>query len=221
MKTYRIIHISDLHGNGEIIDAIAGEIESADLVVLSGDLTNFGGKRKAAGIVEAVRRLNAQVFAVPGNCDRAGVGKYLDEEGISVDGVVRKVNGYTVCGLGGSLPAPVKTPTEFTEEQLAARLRKLAAQSDTPDIAVIHQPPANSKLDAVRSGGHVGSGAVREFLEQSNALVCLTGHIHESVGIDTIGATKAVNPGAARNGHYALIEIEDRTVTISLKKTNP
>ncbi len=214
----RIIQISDLHGNDGLIEQIAGEISSTDLVILSGDITNFGGKRKAAAIVEAVTRLNPNLLAVPGNCDRSGVAEYLDEAGVSVDGVVHTVNSYTVCGMGGSLPAPGKTPTEFTEEEYADRFKKLASAYDSVDIAVIHQPPADSKLDRISSGGHVGSKAVRDFLEASEAFLCLTGHIHESIGTDTIGNAKAVNPGAARNGHYAVIEVEERTVTIDLKR---
>lgn len=214
----RIVQISDMHGNDGLIEQIAGEIRSADLIILSGDITNFGGKRKAAAIVEAVAELNPNLLAVPGNCDRAGVAEYLDEAGISVDGVVRNVRGFAVCGLGGSLPAPVKTPTEFSEDEYADRFERLAVDFDAVDIAVVHQPPADSKLDRVNSGDHVGSKAVRDFLEASEAFLCLTGHIHESIGIDTIGKAKAVNPGAARNGHYAVIEIEERTATIELKK---
>ncbi len=36
----------------------------------------------------------------------------------------------------------------------------------------------------------------------------ICGHIHEAKGIDKIGNTLIINPGAARDGHYATIEID-------------
>ena len=217
MKKLNIIQISDLHGNFPFIDSIAGKIKSADLVALSGDITNFGGRRRAAEIVDAVLSLNPAVVAIAGNWDRAGVGEYLRETDVSVDGAVREINGFIVCGLGGSLPAPVPAPNELSEEQFRSRLKKLAAVSASPDILIIHQPPANTKLDRISSGPHVGSEAVKDYIERSGAIVCLTGHIHESSGIDELGKTKVVNPGAARQGRYAVIGIEGRSVSVELK----
>ena len=219
MKAVRILQISDLHGNTSFIDDIAGEIESANIVALAGDITNFGGKRRAAEIVDRVLSLNPCVAAVPGNCDRGGVATYLEEKGVSVDGVACHLNGLCVCGMGGSLPGPAPTPNEFSEKQLAARLEKFLAENDPPDIAIIHQPPINSALDRVSSGAHVGSNSVRDFIERSGAIACLTGHIHESIGIDIVGNTKTVNPGPAVHGRYAIIEIQDRMASVELKIT--
>lgn len=216
-KTYRIIHISDLHGNVKFIASIAGQIKSADLVALSGDLTNFGGKRQAAGIVDAVREINPRVIAVPGNCDRDGVSRYIEETGISVDCKALEIGGYRIAGMGGSLPAPVPMPCVYTEEQFTDRFHELSVKCTSPDILVIHQPPVDSNLDKVNSGAHVGSRAVRSYIEASEAIICLTGHIHESVGVDTIGDTTVVNPGPARHGRYALIEIQGRSAAVSLK----
>ena len=220
MKHLNIVHITDLHGNTSFAGSIAKEIESADLVVISGDITHFGGKRQAAGIIEAVLRLNRQVAAVPGNCDRDGVSDYLDEIDISVDGIVRKIDDYCIYGMGGSLPAPVKTAREFSEEQFSERLQKLTAGCNAPAIAVIHQPPINTKLDTVSTGAHVGSSAVREFIEQTQPVFCFTGHIHESSGIDTIGSTTVVNPGPAKQGRYAVIDFEDGAATAVLKSVD-
>jgi len=221
MKTFRIIQISDLHGNRSCIDSVAEDIASADLVALSGDLTHFGGKRRAREIVDAVLALNSRVVAVAGNCDPAAVSEYLEEAGVSVDGTMRTVNGFSVCGLGGSLPVPglIRSARELTEDQFASRLAALSAACPGPDIMIIHQPPANSKLDRAGPGMHVGSAAVRAFIEHSGAVVCLTGHIHESVGTDEVGKTTVVNPGAARQGRYAVLEITGRAVSIELKRT--
>lgn len=218
MSDFKILQISDLHGNKSFIDSIAGEIESVDLVVFSGDLTHFGGKRQAAEIVDAVFKYNSRVVAVAGNCDRKGVIEYLDEAGISVDGVIREIDGLHVCGAGGSLPGPVML-YQLSENDFTERFNSLLGKKTPLDIAVIHQPPFNSAADRVSSGAHVGSSAVRDFIERSRAIICLTGHIHESIGVGVVGRTTVVNPGPARDGRYAVIDIKlkERSASVELK----
>ena len=216
-KPFKIIHISDLHGNATIIDSIAEEITAANLLVISGDLTHFGGRRQAAEVMEKVLGLKVPTAAVPGNCDRRGVAAYLEDTGVSVDGITREIDGFRVCGMGGSLPTPAPTPKVYRENEFTERFEKLIVGNGPPDIAVIHQPPVDSALDRIQSGVHVGSQAVRRFIERSDAIVCMTGHIHESHGIEKIGKTLVVNPGAAGDGRYAVIEIVDRSASAELK----
>ena len=73
-------------------------------------------------------------------------------------------------------------------------------------VLITHQPPRETRNDLAR-GGHVGSHSIRCFIEQHQPLICFTGHIHEGVGVDTIGETKIVNPGPLRHGGYAVAEI--------------
>jgi len=48
--------------------------------------------------------------------------------------------------------------------------------------------------------------AVRRFIETRRPDVAVVGHIHEGRGIDTVGDTIVVNPGALREGGYAVID---------------
>ncbi len=88
---------------------------------------------------------------------------------------------------------------------------------DLPLILMAHQPPVNTKIDQVSPGRHVGSKAVREFIEKRHPLICFSGHIHEAVGIDSIGGTKLVNPGPLRNGGYAFAEVDKNTKVVEIK----
>lgn len=67
-------------------------------------------------------------------------------------------------------------------------------------IFVSHAPPRDSHLDLLISGQPVGSGAVREFIEQRKPLISLHGHLHDSPYksghyYEQIGSTIAINPG--------------------------
>jgi uncharacterized protein len=212
-----LVQLSDLHGNTSFIDAVGYELEEADWVILSGDLTNFEGRHKATEIITALQRYNQNILAVPGNCDHRGVGDYLDEMNMSVDRTSRRADDYAFCGVGGSIPCPGHTPSEYTEEEFKEALSGMAVGSEVNTIYIIHQPPARTMVDRVSSGAHVGSNSVREFLERSSGVLCLTGHIHESAGVDRIGNVTVVNPGPARHGRYAVITVDDARVEPVLK----
>ena len=173
---------------------------------------------KAEEMIESIRRHNRSIVGVPGNCDYADVEAYLRETEVSIHVLRREITGITFYGLGGSLPCPGKTPTEYTEDEIAGMLATLDQEASGITVFVSHQPPFGTKTDLVRSGAHVGSRSVRSFIERTQPLLCLSGHIHESFGKDTLGNTTLVNPGPARDGRYAVIEIRDRSnVIVELK----
>lgn len=51
------------------------------------------------------------------------------------------------------------------------------------------------------------SRAVREAILEHKPVVCLTGHIHEGRGIDSLGRTTVLNPGPLRAGRYARVRM--------------
>lgn len=206
----KIIAIPDLHGSTNGINKIASELSKADVVLLAGDLTNFGDEKDAARIVDEVRQYADTIYAVPGNCDYSGVDEYLIDQGIGLHGKGVVIDGIAFIGVGGSLPAPGGTPTEYSETELQEFMDRAIEDvpGDLPVILMAHQPPSDSKIDRITNGMHVGSKVVRSFIEKHQPLVCFSGHIHEGVGIDSIGETKLINPGPFRNGGYAYGEID-------------
>ncbi len=79
---------------------------------------------------------------------------------------------------------------------------EMLAQMSNPaqTIYVTHAPPYATKLDVLYSGRHIGSRAVRKFVEQHEPPLTLHGHIHESYRMteeirDRIGGALCINPG--------------------------
>jgi Icc-related predicted phosphoesterase len=67
-------------------------------------------------------------------------------------------------------------------------------------VYVIHTPPDGTHLDQIARGQHVGSLAVRSFIEASQPYLTLHGHIHETVHVsghfqERIGKTLCMSPG--------------------------
>ena len=215
----RLIGLADIHGNTAVIDKISAELASADVVLVVGDITNFGRFSAARQVIQKIRRHCGAILAVSGNCDYRDVDAYLDQEDINLHGRGRIIGGLGFVGLGGSLITPFQTPNEYTESQLAAFLAagRSALPSDLPLLLISHQPPIHTRCDRIRTGEHVGSQSVRTFIEQFRPMVCFTGHIHEAAGIDTIGPTKVINPGQLAGGRYAYADITDRNVLVELR----
>ncbi len=204
-----VLALTDIHGSNTAIQRITDELEAADVVILSGDLTNFGHRRDAEQIIQDVTQHARRVLAVPGNCDYPDVSSYMDELEISLHGAHKIIDGIGFVGVGGSLPAPGSTPFEFSEDELKSLLDGAVdgLPDGTPMILVAHQPPFGTPSDQIYSGEHVGSTAVRTFIEAYQPMLCLTGHIHEAAGITSLNLTQIVNPGPfGRRGYaYAVV----------------
>jgi len=216
----KIVSLTDIHGRVQAADLIASDLQSADLVILPGDLTTFGKQEEAAHIVEAVRKHNPNILAVMGNCDCPEVEQYLTEEGLCIHRGHRRVNGVVFAGLGGSLKCPIPTLNEWTEDEIADHLDAAVtdAPADVPLVLVSHQPARNTLTDLAAHGGHVGSTAVRDFIERRKPVLCLSGHIHEAQGTDSIGPTTLVNPGPFMEGRYVVVEIDGAACRVDIRR---
>ncbi len=210
----KIIALTDIHGHLDYLPQIAPQLARADLVLIAGDITTFGGEPHAHRIVSSLERHNPNILAVHGNCDQQTVEEYLHLSEIALDGRCVTVDSVAFAGLGGSLPCPGTTPNESRESQFAARLEELKSQinRDRPLVFVSHQPPHGTKLDTASADRHTGSQAIRNFILETQPILALSGHIHEAVTTDTLQDTTLINPGPFAHGRYAYIEIEDNTV---------
>jgi Icc-related predicted phosphoesterase len=91
---------------------------------------------------------------------------------------------------------------------IAEALAELAAAAPPAEtVFVLHSPPRGTNCDLTAARVHVGSRAIRAFLERHQPPLALSGHIHESARVsgsyrDAIGDTLTVNPG--QFGHSRL-----------------
>ena len=193
-------------------------IDSADLIIITGDITNYGSSLDAGKVLSKLQAINSSILAVAGNLDQPEVAQYLEDNGMSLHGMGRIINGLSMMGLGGSNYTPFNTPYEFSEQELADLLTLGFSQvGDAKNfILVSHTPPVQTKTDRLVNGNHVGSKAVRTFIEEKQPLLCLTGHIHESMGQDYIGKTLVLNPGMMKDGGYIEVLYEDGELSASL-----
>jgi Icc-related predicted phosphoesterase len=213
----RVLCITDLHGRVAALDRIAQDAGEADVLLLGGDITDFGTPNVAEQLVRRAQQLGDTVFAVAGNCDSKAIDDRLTEIGVSLFGRGIVHQGVGFCGVS-AMPPWMGNMYELTEAEIAEVLRKGHGQLTTrdQDVLLSHTPPRGTKLDETRTGDHVGSSSVREFIEFARPALVVCGHIHESRGIDRIGPATIVNCGPAYRGHYAVAEVNTE-VTVELR----
>ena len=209
-----ILAISDIHGRAERLPKIVLEVPDADLVLVSGDLTDFGGLDELEEVLAALGAKGSRLVVVPGNCDKRATRERLVKLGLSADGRLVERSGALIAGAGGSSLRTGLTPYERHEEAIADALRDAfeEARRDSggkPLLVLSHQPPQDSGAD-MRRGACVGSPTLRLILDRVQPPLWVCGHIHESPCASRIGACLVVNPGPAAEGRYALVNLERR-----------
>jgi Icc-related predicted phosphoesterase len=203
--------ITDLHGQFGKLDSFL-RLEP-ELVIISGDLTNFG---PVAPVLSMLAEIDVPCFAVPGNCDPREILDVLEESNaVSLHGSSIVVGKIAFCGVGGSNPTPFNTPFEMKEEEIAAILKDLLQRKERSmhNVLVSHAPPFGT-VDVV-DGQHVGSTALREHLKEFDLVCC--GHIHDDHRVCDIEGVKVVNPGPAKDGFGAMIQFGDEPKEIEVE----
>jgi Icc-related predicted phosphoesterase len=114
---------------------------------------------------------------------------------------------------------------ELRSPTLEEALEALAPASPPGEtIYVLHSPPHATLCDAIAPGVHVGSHAIRRFVECRQPPLVLSGHIHESPRIsssyrDAIGRSVVVNPGQFGTSRLCGVWLDPRDPGASLRHT--
>ena len=205
--TLKVAAIGDLHVQEsdvapyrELFTEISG---NADVLVLCGDLTNFGKTSEAEILAEDIRSCSIPVIGVLGNHDyecgqpdkvceilhQAGM-TILDEQAIEIQGVgFAGVKGF-MGGFGRGELAPFGEPIAkaFVDEavkearKLENGLRSLRTERS---VAVLHYSPTEETLEG-----------------EPNAIYQYLGSARLADAIDRFDHVKAVVHGHAHHGRY-------------------
>ena len=214
------IAFGDIHESTSLLESIP-DLAEADGVIITGDITNRGSREAASTVIKAVAAINPRILAQPGNMDTDTVQDYLCDKDMDIHLRVRKLApGLGLMGVGMSTPTPFSTPNEVSEATITQWLEETHAKADgfTNLIVAVHEPPHGTSVDQISNGQHVGSRGVRQFIEQTQPALVLTGHIHESMNTEILGDTPVINPGMLAGGGYIRIDFDGEKITAQLKR---
>jgi len=202
----RLAVVSDVHGNRKAVERLVKVLgPEFGALLIAGDITHFSNAESAMKVLEPLLETGIRLVAVHGNCDGRDVPGLLKELGISAHDRRVEVGGTGIVGVGGSNITPFHTVWELSEDEITAILLRNYREGD---VILSHAPPYGTRADLTHSGLHVGSRALREFIEKKKPPLVVTGHIHEARSVDRVGDTLIVNPGPLFRGHYAVVDLD-------------
>ena len=197
----KILAVADIHGAQYRLNLVLKNIErySPDLLVVCGDITQFGPGELARNFLD---QIPIDTIAVTGNIDTLEVEKAIDNSKatkIELKKVVRK--GVSFVGVSGINPDHFKILDD-----------KKMINNQT--VLVTHVPPFDTK-DKVFIGMHAGNKELRALIDKYSPRLVISGHIHEDPGFIKIGKTIFVNCSMGKSGEGALIKL-DKNVSIKM-----
>lgn len=159
---------------------------------------------------EKLKDSKALIFMAPGNDDPYEMDEILEKSRVMKPCAMKNVDvlGYEMITIAHTSPTPWDTPREWSEEEMAKNIEKLASTIKNMPKAIFnfHDPPYGTPLDyapklrnmrpAAGETEHVGSKAVAEAIKKYQPFLGLHGHIHESRAAQYVGKTFCVNPGS-------------------------
>ncbi|HLI23824.1 MAG TPA: metallophosphoesterase [Acidimicrobiales bacterium] len=216
MTAVRVAAFGDVHVGADSVGRLSSSLadlgESADLLVVAGDLTRCGTVEEAAIFASELGSVNVPKLAVLGNHDyhgdqAAGITALLEGAGVVVlegRGTVIDLHGATVGvagvkGFGGGFTGA--SGSDFGEPEMKAFMRHSRAAADAlaaalegleadVTIAVTHYSPVPDTLAGERLEIYpfLGSSYLAEAVDRGGAALALHGHAHN-------GTERGTTPG--------------------------
>ncbi|HZU41810.1 MAG TPA: metallophosphoesterase [Terriglobales bacterium] len=198
----RIAATADLHFSPQSYDRIREQMnrvrDEADLLILAGDLTNYGRPQEMESLLNALVRIRVPIVAVLGNHDyesdqqeelmrmmtAEGV-KVLDGTGYERDGVGFAGTKGFIGGFGrGVLTAfgerEIKTFVQAAIDEALKLERALSQLRVEKRIVVLHYSPIAStvKGEAPEIFPYLGTSRLAEVVDRHGADLVVHGHAH-------------------------------------------
>lgn len=198
----RIAATADLHYSPQSYDRIREPLshvrDEADLLVIAGDLTNYGKPEEMTSLLNALVRLRIPIVAVLGNhdyesCQEQELIKMMSSEGIKVlDGSSYERDGVGFAGTKGFLGGFGRgVLTAFGEKEIKTfvqasldetmKLERALSMLRAPKIVIVtHYAPIAETVhgEPQEIWPYLGNSRLAEVIDRHGAALALHGHAH-------------------------------------------
>ena len=198
----RIAATADLHFSPQSYDKIREPLtrvrDEADVLVIAGDLTNYGKPEEMHSLLNALVRLRIPIIAVLGNHDYESgqeqeLMKMMTTEGIKVlDGSSYERDGIGFAGTKGFIGGFGRgVLTAFGEKEVKAfvqasidetmKLERALSMLRTEKIVIVtHYSPVVETVrgEPTEIWPYLGSSRLAEVIDRHGAVVAIHGHAH-------------------------------------------
>mgnify|MGYP006271272931 CR=1 FL=1 len=192
----KLLLFGDIHREADAIEAVVRQSQDADLAIGVGDYAKF--RNGLAPTMASLSRMAVPTLLVHGNHETpeelaracAGWDRVHILHGNSV-----QMGGLSFFGIGGATPV---TPfPEWSVDVPEAEAARLLSECPAGAVLISHSPPLGC-LDEIGENRHIGSRAVRDFVEARRPPLVACGHVHETWAQRAfLAGVPVVNPGPA------------------------
>ncbi len=172
----------------------------------------------------SMNELSVATYVVPGNMD-APFARYarVAEEAPAKYPRVRFAHQrllplseeFMLLGVGGELSEREREDffvLVFPEWE--ARYAAIAGREISRSLILLtHTPPVGAQVD-LDAGGHKGSLVVNRLIDMLAPAYLFCGHAHKAQAQEQLAGTVIVNPGALKDGRYALVDTSRERVEL-------
>jgi hypothetical protein len=198
----RIAATADLHFSPQRANILKEQLapvrDQADLLIVAGDLTNYGQPSEMEPLVNVLVRLRVPIVAVLGNHDyesdrQEELMKMMSDEGIKVlDGTGYERDGVGFAGTKGFVGGFGRSVlTSFGEPEIktfvrasideAMKLERAMSQLRTAKrVVVLHYAPIAATVvgEAPEISAYLGTSRLAEVVDRHGADLIVHGHAH-------------------------------------------
>lgn len=195
------------------VNRMLPQIGPVDLVIVTGDLTDFGTAEEYHRFCHIMAPLQIPFRAVPGNHDDREVMRavFSDQEWMPSSGPIdwiADLGDFAVVGLDTNVP---RAPHgRLADDSLDFLKRQMDRFSAKPFLVGAHHPPFETGIIAMDIQNLHDSAGLREVLDRhAGEVMLLCGHVHRSVTTRFGNAICQIAPGTS---HAVTLEQRDDVV---------
>ena len=185
--------------------------EKPDLILLTGDLTDFGRPEEYALVRQLLAPLNMPLFIIPGNHDHRGNlrAAFKDHRYLPADDEFLHyvIDDYPVRMIGLDTTIPGKPGGEMCAARLGWLEQQLGNETDKPTLLFMHHPPIKTgiqHMDVQNCGNSEALGKLLEHHPQVFQILC--GHVHRPIHTHWRGITVTIAPSSS---HYVALDTQE------------
>lgn len=200
----KILSLADIHGSQYRLNIVLKNIEkyTPDLIVICGDITQFGPADVAINILNQIK---VKTLAIHGNIDSNEILKAIDySKAINIHLKKEIVDNIPFIGIGGEIDVQYNLQIKVN-----ASFKPIGEILDKSTVLVTHIPPYGLQ-DKIFLGLNSGSTDLKKIINKYNPRLVLCGHIHENPGFIKFKNTIIINCSIGKTGGGALIELNNK-----------
>ena len=193
------------------VEHLLNLVEKPDLILMTGDLTDFGRPQEYALVRRLLAPLDMPIFVVPGNHDHRGNLSlaFKDHDYLPKDGTFLHyvIDDYSLRMIGLDTTIPGKPGGEMCADRLAWLEQQLCTESTKPTVLFMHHPPIYTGIQHMDAQNCSNGEALGELLERHpQVFQVLCGHVHRPIHTQWHGVTVTIAPSSS---HYVALDTQE------------